>query len=347
MPNQWSSAKHAMDVRRDLGVHRKNGGEEQKGLVGIHQNSSSVQGRQPYFQQSQWTSKTNNTEGEWGHDHYCNSTRCCLLLVHDQSTFLKENKGEDELTISAPRPNLSMDDCNGAQSQKATIHNQRFLEIKSGKDCQLCIWCISYRMQSGGKGQIMYTPASERQLSSSSGLVWKGDSDNGVLGVRELRGDECLDFFMPVETRPPDRVSNNDSIQKENDREFREFHGPTDEWLIDQEYREYFNETYRITNIYPLLMDHSGTVMFFLDDRGILFAWCEMTKEMDILGINKIEGLANYLYHPEKVCSIMEDTGELVPRVELKRRVKEEMAKEKLAEKSKEKKIGRGKAKVI
>jgi len=69
---------------------------------------------------------------------------------------------------------------------------------------------------------------------------------------------------------------------------------------------------------------------------------------MHILGINKMEGLANYLYHPEKVCAIMEDTGELVPRVELKRRVKEEMAKEKLgkeklAKEAKEKRLAKQK----
>ena len=89
--------------------------------------------------------------------------------------------------------------------------------------------------------------------------------------------------------------------------------------------------------------------------RGIMFKWSEMTQDMYILGINKMEGLANYLYHPEKVCVIMDDTGELVPRVEIKRWVKKEMAKEKekLAkereknrEKNKEKKFGRGKKRV-
>ena len=55
-----------------------------------------------------------------------------------------------------------------------------------------------------------------------------------------------------------------------------------------------------------------------------------MTKEMDILGINKMKGLANYLYHLKKIYAIMEETDELVSRVELKRRVKEEMAKEEM-----------------
>src|SRR5438034_889050 len=83
-------------------------------------------------------------------------------------------------------------------------------------------------------------------------------------------------------------------------------------------------------------------MFLFLDDRGIMFKWSEVTQDMHILGINKMEGLANYLYHPEKVCAIMEDTGELVLKEELKRRVKEKMAKEKLekeelAEKKREK----------
>ncbi|PKC15802.1 hypothetical protein RhiirA5_407796 [Rhizophagus irregularis] len=209
--------------------------------------------------------------------------------------------------------------------------------------------------------------------SSTNGMdtrrVWKCDSENRALGVRELLGDECLDLFMPVETRSPNQVSNNISIQKrnkgtmqklqsyselvdalKNDREFHEFHKSTDEWLIDQENKEYFKKTYGITNIHPLFVDQYGMTVLFLDDRDILFAWCEMTKDMDILGINKMEGLANYLYHPEKVCAIMEDTGELVPRVELKRRVKEKRAKEKLekeelAEKNREKRLAEKKQK--
>ncbi|EXX69573.1 hypothetical protein RirG_094810 [Rhizophagus irregularis DAOM 197198w] len=47
-----------------------------------------------------------------------------------------------------------------------------------------------------------------------------------------------------------------------------------------------------------------------------------MERGMHILGINNLEGLENYLYHPDKIwiCAVMEDTGELVPAVELIRR---------------------------
>ena len=38
---------------------------------------------------------------------------------------------------------------------------------------------------------------------------------------------------------------------------------------------------------------------------------------MYILGINKMEGFANILYHSEKKCIIIKDTGEIIPDEEL------------------------------
>src|SRR6266540_3502130 len=100
----------------------------------------------------------------------------------------------------------------------------------------------------------MYTLARERLLPSSSGSVWKGDSCTRRMRVRELLRDKCLNLFMPIDIRSECQVSNNNSTQKKNirtmvdtlknDRKFREFYRPTDEWLIDQENKEYFNKTY-------------------------------------------------------------------------------------------------------
>ena len=69
---------------------------------------------------------------------------------------------------------------------------------------------------------------------------------------------------------------------------------------------------------------------------------------MYIFGINKLEGLANYLYHPDKICAVMKDTGELVPEVELTCRVtekleNEKLEKKKLAEKNREKRLAKKK----
>ncbi|RIA95257.1 hypothetical protein C1645_816991 [Glomus cerebriforme] len=327
----------------------------------IQPNSSSIQGRQQYFQrsQSQLTSKPSNIEGKWGQDRYNNPMGCSLLPVHDQ--FPKDNSTENdkeklqeisetsEKTFSAPRSNLLMDNYHGARSQMSAKNNQHLLEIKPGRDCQPCIWCVSYGSQLEPQAEIMCNSTSKRQLSSSSRSIWKCDSKTGILGVQKLLGNECLDFFMPVETRSLNQVSNNISTQQvnngtmrklqsyselvetlKNNHKIHEFHGPTDEWLIDQEDKEYINKTYGIAKIDPLFVSRSRMTLLFLDQRGILFAWSEMVYDMQILGINKLEGLANYLYHPEKICYIMRDTGELVPKVELNRRVEEMMAKEKL-----------------
>ncbi len=95
---------------------------------------------------------------------------------------------------------------------------------------------------------------------------------------------------MPVNVRSGNQVSNNISIEKnnngtvqklqsyselvkklKNNHEFHEFCKSTDEWLIDQENSEFFDKIYGITHIHPLLVDHSGMVILFLDDRGIMF----------------------------------------------------------------------------
>ncbi len=107
-----------------------------------------------------------------------------------------------------------------------------------------------------------------------------------------------------------------------NDHGYHEFQ-PKYEWLIDQENKEYFSDAYGITDINPLLVDNYGMTVLFLDCRGILFEWCELTQDMYILGINEMEGLANILNHPEKRCIIIKDTGEVIPYVELVRQAKE------------------------
>ncbi|GBC04230.1 hypothetical protein RclHR1_05580015 [Rhizophagus clarus] len=264
---------------------------------------------------------------------------CSLLPVYDQYMFLKERS---QGTVSAPEPTLSMDNDNRTRTLKLANNNQHLLEVKSGKGYQRCIWCIDYSSQLESQKRIVQNLTKEQQIPSSSRSPWECGSKTSRLAIWKLLGDECLDLFMPVDTRSGNHVSNNISTWKnnngtmrklpsyselvdklKNDRKFREFCKPTDEWLIDQENKKYFGKTYGITFIHPLLVGHSGMIVLFLDDRGIMFMWSEMEYGMRILGINKVEGLANYLYHPEKICVVMEDTGELIPEVELERRVEE------------------------
>src|ERR1043165_7837904 len=61
-------------------------------MVSIQQNSSSVQNRQTYFQQSQYMSKTNNIEGEWDHNLHSNPIGFYLLPVHNQFKLPKKKR---------------------------------------------------------------------------------------------------------------------------------------------------------------------------------------------------------------------------------------------------------------
>jgi hypothetical protein len=161
-----------------------------------------------------------------GHDHYSNPTGCCLLLVHDHFKLPKENSQEknkeksqgiyetSEITSSAPKPNLSMDNYDGTKSQKATNNSQRLLEIRPGKDCQPCVWCINFSLQRERQRKFVCNPAKVRQIPSSSGSIWECGSKSNKLGVRELLGNECLDLLMPVETRSSNQLYNNIITQK-------------------------------------------------------------------------------------------------------------------------------------
>ncbi|PKK61216.1 hypothetical protein RhiirC2_792143 [Rhizophagus irregularis] len=192
----------------------------------------------------------------------------------DKEENKEENKGKSQeiskagrITLSASRPNLSMDNYNGTQSQQAVN--------------------VSWKTN---QESINLTP-------SSSGPVWECDSETRRLGVQKLLGNECLDLIMPVETRSPNHVSNK-KIQS------REINNGTIRKL--QSYSELVD---RLKNDYKFREFHEPT------DKG------EMERGMHILGINNLEGLADYLYHPDKICAVMEDTGELVPAVEPTRRV--------------------------
>jgi len=231
-----------------------------------------------------------------------------------------------------------MDNYDG-ESQQTSNSNQRFLESRPGENYKRCIWCVSFSSQKD-KGRSSFIPTKHRPIPFSSGR-WRCDFNYSKVGIRELCGDECLDFLMPVQNGSSNQDSNNIDSDKRSNVAMRELRSLSDavrnnckfhefdesqlkyKWIIDEENKEYFSDAYGITNINPLLVDNYGMNILFLDSRGILFEWCEFTKDMYVLGINEMEGLANLLYHPEKRLKIMEDTGEMIPDVELKRQAKE------------------------
>uniref|UniRef100_U9UR98 Uncharacterized protein n=1 Tax=Rhizophagus irregularis (strain DAOM 181602 / DAOM 197198 / MUCL 43194) TaxID=747089 RepID=U9UR98_RHIID len=92
---------------------------------------------------------------------------------------------------------------------------------------------------------------------------------------------------------------------------------------IDAEYTEFLNETFGITGVQPVFIDHSGFVIWLLDKVGNMYQWNEMQRSLRYMEKDFIDGLTNHFIYPEKLCEVMEDTGELIPVEEFKRKMEE------------------------
>ncbi|RIA83418.1 hypothetical protein C1645_743067 [Glomus cerebriforme] len=298
------------------------------------------------------------------------SRGCSLLPLHDQLSPPKESLHDQpspskkrsqekdkgihipetgEIPFLASQITSSMDNYDG-EPQQTSNSSQCFLESKPGEDYQRCVWCVNFSSQRD-KERNGFILTNDRPIPFSSGIKWRSDFKDRKVGIWKLRGNECMDFLVPTQNRSSNQDSNNiDSVKSSNiampklqnlselvdavrnNCEFNPFNESQlkYEFVIDQENKDYFSDAYGITNINPLFIDNSGMTVLFLDSRGILFEWCEFTKDMYILGINVMEGLVNILYHPEKKLKVVEDTGEMIPDVELERQA-EEIVKAQLA----------------
>ncbi|CAG8622239.1 9720_t:CDS:2, partial [Ambispora leptoticha] len=245
----------------------------------------------------------------------------------------------DVSETSPTRSNCSMDQDTGAHSQIQNVpnHNQRIMEIGQGQDHQSDIRNVSHSSHQRAEGTLDHSPTRERSMLLPSRSEWDNYSKNRNLGVRELRGNKFMDSSISMEAGSSDQISHNisadskseDTVQELQDlleklkNDPRGFHETRDERLLHPEDREYFCDIFGITGVHPVFVDHSGMVVWMFDDRGIMFQWDDMAQNIEYLGIDLRQGLTNYIYHPEKICAIMEDTGELIPVEEFKRRVYE------------------------
>ncbi|CAG8818781.1 7894_t:CDS:1, partial [Dentiscutata erythropus] len=180
-----------------------------------------------------------------------------------------------------------------------------------------------------------------RSISLSERSERENNSKFRRMGVRELLGDQSMDLPITVEARTTNQIPNNISTDKKIDTTMQKlpelselleqlkddrygYHENSDEGLLHPEDKEYFCETFGITGVRPVFVDHSGMVVMMLDSRGIMFKWNDMEHSMYYMGRNLKEGLANHLYYPENICAIVESTGELIPVKELKALVEEQ-----------------------
>ncbi|CAG8472176.1 1211_t:CDS:2, partial [Paraglomus occultum] len=118
-----------------------------------------------------------------------------------------------------------------------------------------------------------------------------------------IRGNKFLDSSR-MEAGSSDRISHNisaDSRSEDTVPELQDlleklkkdpcgFRETRDERLLHPEDREYFCENFGITGVHPVFVDHSGMVVWMLDDRGIMFEWNDMEQGMNYLGIDLRKG---------------------------------------------------------
>ncbi|CAG8485877.1 25022_t:CDS:2, partial [Gigaspora rosea] len=269
----------------------------------------------PY--RSLWTTETNDNKSGWDQNYHSHPMGRHLLYVHDkfpaQAQREESQKKEDEVYIyesgipyiSPSRPNSLLDDHTGAhpQFQKASNDDKCILEIEPAKDHQHYVRSITHGSRGMGQKKPKYDSKDERSISLSEGSERENNSRTGRMVVRELRGDQFMDLPITVEARTTNQIPNNINTDKRIDATMQKlpelsdmieqlkddpygYHENSDEGLLDPEDKEYFYETFGITSVCPMFVDHSGLVVLMLDSRGIMFKWNEMDNSMKYMGRN-------------------------------------------------------------
>ncbi|EXX70890.1 hypothetical protein GLOIN_2v1731132 [Rhizophagus irregularis DAOM 181602=DAOM 197198] len=171
------------------------------------------------------------------------------------------------------------------------------------------------------------------------------NAKNRRMGLWELRRDQSLDLPNQVETEYSDKNAHNrcenekkeaslsklrelpdylrEQLNKNNHWEFHQITEKDSLDFVDSEYFSYLNEKFDIKSAQPIFIDHSGYVIWILDEDDHMYEWNEMERGLKYLGKDLIEGLTNFFIYPDNICEVMEDTGERIPVKEFKLKMKE------------------------
>ncbi|CAG8630567.1 1992_t:CDS:2 [Paraglomus occultum] len=175
---------------------------------------------------------------------------------------------------------------------------------------------------------------------------WNNKSKSTTMGIRELCENYSLDLPSKAGTQYSDRYAHNKCANETNNSTLSElsnlpdyicehlgknnqfgFHKITNDDSFDvigDEFIEYLNEQFGLTDIKPVFMDRSGFVIWLLDKDGDMYQWNEMEINLLYMGKNLVDGLTNYFMHPENICQVM-NNGDRIPIMEFKRLVDEGM----------------------
>jgi hypothetical protein len=130
-----------------------------------------------------------------------------------------------------------------------------------------------------------------------------------------------MEATLPELSNLPDYIC--EQLDKNNPPGFHQITKNDSLDFVDAEFIEDLNETFGITGVQPVFIDHSGYTIWLLDEGGNMYQWCEMQRSLRYMGKGLIDGLKNHFIYPENLYEVMENTGERIPVEEFRRKMKE------------------------
>ncbi|CAB4432985.1 unnamed protein product [Rhizophagus irregularis] len=204
---------------------------------------------------------------------------------------------------------------NSGKTQSQKTHGQVSAEYRSG---QFPFTYPSTKSGSGSDGKARALGPcqlfrNERMDSLESSKAQHSNSDSHNRRSR-WNGEVSLPKLQDVPCHLLDQLK--DELHAFTERKNQRF--------LNASFRERLAKTFGIAEIFPLYLDRSEYVMWFLNEDKCLHMWNDMENSLIYMGSDLEEGVKNYLIHPDKLCYVIEDTHERVPVNEEERRLDEE-----------------------
>ncbi|GBC13757.2 hypothetical protein GLOIN_2v1791304 [Rhizophagus irregularis DAOM 181602=DAOM 197198] len=286
-------SKAIMESGHDIGMHRRDGKEEYGDPIYLQKNSTAVQrALNTLSKRLKWRSSANNSNNiKRTHITNHNNARCAMFHIFNELLSKEEEKEKNE----------------GKKEEKIEEKGESNEDEK-------------------GKNEEKIRKKEKNLMEQKTFLCQHLDQlTNGTI----CQSQEMWDYGNCAETNPwthltklkPDYLC--EQLDKNNQFGFYQVTNKDSLGSIDAEYTEFLNETFGITGVQPVFIDHSGFVIWLLDKVGNMYQWNEMQRSLRYMEKDFIDGLTNHFIYPEKLCEVMEDTGELIPVEEFKRKMEE------------------------
>ncbi|UZO11113.1 uncharacterized protein OCT59_002687 [Rhizophagus irregularis] len=279
-------SKAIMESGHDIGMHRRDGKEEYGDPIYLQKNSTAVQrALNTLSKRLKWRSSANNSNNiKRTHITNHNNARCAMFHIFNELLSKEEEKEKNE----------------GKKEEKIEEKGESNEDEK-------------------GKNEEKIRKKEKNLMEQKTFLCQHLDQlTNGTI----CQSQEMWDYGNCAETNPWTHLT---KLKPDKNNQFGFYQVTNKDSLgsIDAEYTEFLNETFGITGVQPVFIDHSGFVIWLLDKVGNMYQWNEMQRSLRYMEKDFIDGLTNHFIYPEKLCEVMEDTGELIPVEEFKRKMEE------------------------